>query len=114
MQMAIPFLSPITGPWMSIVQSGSSNTLSGSSYFDKGEEIVAVRAVASDGSDTGTGVSSGLIVANTLPTAPSVSISPSSPIADQDDLVCTISSQSSDADNDGITYSFAWTVDGAS
>jgi uncharacterized protein (TIGR02145 family) len=48
---------------------------------------------------------------NTAPTAPVVSISPSAPVALIDDLVCSIDTASTDADNDTITYTFRWEVD---
>jgi len=48
---------------------------------------------------------------NSAPTAPVVSISPSAPVALTDDLVCSIDTASTDADNDTITYTFMWEVD---
>ena len=44
---------------------------------------------------------------NTPPTQPVVSISPSDPKTG-DDLVCSISTLSTDADGDAVTYSFQW------
>jgi hypothetical protein len=51
---------------------------------------------------------------NSAPTAPEVSISPSDPTAGEDDLVCSIDSESYDPDGDTISYTFEWEVDGVS
>ncbi len=108
---------PVTVQWDfyvggSLVQSGASNTLSGVSYFDK-NDTVYVTATPSDGTDTGSPVTSGSVtVDNTPPTAPGVSISPTAPEEGVDDLVCTVDTPSGDDDGDAITYTAAWTVDG--
>lgn len=94
----------------SVVQSGTDPTLDGTSWFEKGD-VVQVAVSADDGLDVTTTVSGSLTVANTAPSAPVVSISPSSP-APGDDLVCAIDTDSTDADADSITYTMAWTVDG--
>ncbi len=52
-------------------------------------------------------------VLNSLPTAPTVSISPTDPIEAVDPLLCT-STTSTDADGDTISYTYSWTVDGVS
>jgi len=90
-------------------ETGSS--LSGSSYFDKGQ-TVSVTVTPNDGSVDGTPVSSSSVtVLNTAPTAPSVSINPSEPTI-EDDLVCVVDSHATDGDGDSVSYTFAWTVDG--
>ncbi len=91
----------------------TGSTLSGVSWFDK-DQVVEVTAIPSDGTDTGPAVSADVTVANTPPTSPSVTIAPSSPEAGTDDLLCSITGASIDADGDGVSYSFAWTADGAS
>ncbi len=95
-----------------LVQSGSSTTLDGSVWFDK-NDVVQVNVVASDGTDSTTGRSSSRTVQNTAPTAPTVTISPALPSAG-DTLSCTITTPSTDADGDSITYSMSWDVDGVS
>ena len=94
----------------SLVQSGSSTTLSGLTYFDK-HESVYVSVTADDGTDTTTVNSATVVIDNTPPGAPVVSISPTSPTAG-DTLVCTIDTPSSDDDSDTVTYTMAWEVDG--
>jgi formylglycine-generating enzyme required for sulfatase activity len=94
-----------------VVQSGSSTTLDGAVFFDKGE-VVTVTAVASDGSLQDAATSAGVTVLNTAPTVPENAISPSEPV-EGDALTCTVVTPSTDADGDAITYTYAWEVDGA-
>jgi hypothetical protein len=49
---------------------------------------------------------------NRAPGAPTVSITPSAP-TDEDVLTCVIDTESVDPDGDAVTYSYAWSVDGA-
>ncbi len=92
-------------------ETGSS--LSGSSFFDKGD-VIEARVTANDGHNNGNPVSEFVTVLNSPPTAPSVSITPAQPRGGEDELVCTLQSLAEDADGDSIGYSFAWTVDSAS
>ncbi len=92
------------------VQAGSSATLSGVSFFDKGDSVYVV-VTADDGTDQTSATSAALTVDNTPPTAPSVSISPSDP-APGDTLTCVVDTASVDVDGDSVSYSMAWTVDG--
>ena len=59
-----------------VVQDGSSSSLSGVSYFDKGD-TVSVVATADDGTDVDTRTSDSVTVLNTPPTAPALAISES-------------------------------------
>ncbi|MEC7983594.1 MAG: hypothetical protein VX278_00440, partial [Myxococcota bacterium] len=94
-----------------IVQSGTDSTFD-SSLFSK-DETVSVAVTANDGSESNE-LTASLTCMNTAPTAPSLSLSPTTPIEQTDDLVCEISTEASDVDSDAITYAFSWTVDGAS
>ena len=49
---------------------------------------------------------------NDPPTAPVVDVTPELPLT-TDDLVCTITTQSTDPDGDTITYTYQWYKDGA-
>ena len=91
------------------VQSGANNSLDSSNYV-RGN-IVSVTVTPSDANATGPAAMDGLTVANTAPTAPTVALSPASPVEGIDDLVCSASG-SSDADGDSVSYSYSWTVDG--
>jgi len=97
------------------VSTGTTGSnLSGVSWFDKDQEV-AVTATPNDGTDDGIAVTSSTVtVLNTAPTSPSLSISPATPIEAIDDLVCAITSASSDDDGDSLLYTFTWTVDSAS
>jgi formylglycine-generating enzyme required for sulfatase activity len=91
--------------------SSTSATLSGASYFDKGQ-VVYVIVTPNDGdADGATATSSSVTVANTAPTAPVVAITPGDAV-DGDDLTCTVVTAGTDADGDALTYSFDWDVDG--
>ena len=92
-----------------IVQTGTNDTLN-SGLFVK--TVVSVDVTATDGSHTSAIVTASLTIANTPPTAPAVSISPTNPVAQVDDILCSVGSTSTDIDNDTISYQFSWTVDG--
>lgn len=47
---------------------------------------------------------------NTPPTAPVVNVTPDLPVTD-DDLVCTVTTESTDPDDDTITYTYEWYKD---
>ncbi len=94
------------------VSSVAGATLDGSSFFDR-DEVVYVVATPSDGTDTGTAVtSSSVTVGNTAPTDAAIAIAPTNAL-DDDDLVCEVTTASTDADADTISYTIAWDVDGA-
>ena len=95
-----------------VVDGETGATLDGSDHFDKGETITVV-VTPTDGSTEGDSMTSdGLTVLNTAPTEPDVDISPDD-ATDSDDLVCEVSSDSTDADGDSVSYSIGWTVDDA-
>ena len=90
----------------------TSDTLDGSTWFDKGQQVY-VEVVANDGyGDSDSFVSDTLTVVNTAPEAPEVSIDPTSPGEAVHDFQCVIDTDSADADDDSLTYSFTWDVDG--
>jgi hypothetical protein len=91
-----------------VAETGSS--LDGAVYFDRGQEVQLV-ATPSDATSTGVAVASALFtVANSPPTEPSVTVSPS-PADTSQDIECTAGA-STDADGDPITYVYEWTLDG--
>lgn len=71
--------------------------------------------VASDGTLDGPASSDSVTISegNHAPTAPSIAITPESPVRG-DDLTCAVTTPSSDPDGDTITYTFAWEADGVS
>ncbi len=60
-----------------------------------------------DGNDYGTAKSVARTITNSLPSAPVVDVIPNVP-ADTEDLVATITSASTDLDNDSINYAYQW------
>jgi formylglycine-generating enzyme required for sulfatase activity len=90
----------------------ASATLSGASAFDR-DDTVYVTVTPSDGSATGSAVTSGSItIRNSPPAAPEIALDPAEPI-EGGDLTCTVEVPSDDDDADYVTYTFTWTVDGA-
>lgn len=89
--------------------AGTSATLTSAS-FDKGD-TVQVTVTADDGDTTTTLASNTLTVANTAPTAPAIAIDPTAP-DDTDELLCDITTASTDADGDTITYDITWEKNG--
>jgi len=95
------------------VVGGSSDTLAGDTWFDKGQSVHLVVTPNDGESDGATAASSASTVLNTLPTAPTIGITPTEPEGGTDDLLCEILTTSSDADGDTVTYGFSWTNNGA-
>jgi hypothetical protein len=87
-------------------------TLDGATFFDR-DQTVGVTATPHDGTEFGTSMdASTVVVVNSAPTTPAISISPASPEEGNDDLICDIDTASTDADSDTISYTFVWSVDG--
>ena len=97
------------------VVPGESGVSLGASHFVKGDAVV-VSVTADDGSATSEGVSSPVEIANTVPGAPVVEVTPLDAVVG-DALTCAVVTAPSDPDvDDGVdalTYSFSWTVDGS-
>jgi len=64
-----------------------------------------------DGTATGSAAEDQVTIQNSAPAAPVVAITPDSPGSGAD-LVCSISTQSADADGDAIAYTYQWYRDG--
>lgn len=57
-------------------------------------------------------VTAAVTVANSAPTAPTLSVTPVAP-TQAEDLSCAVDVWSTDADNDAVTYLFSWELEGA-
>lgn len=92
---------------------GGSSPVLGSGSFVKGD-VVYASVTASDGDDTSAPMdSSPVTISNSAPTRPvTPTLTPSEP-DDDDSLVCTIGSASTDIDRDALTYDVEFTRDGA-
>ena len=95
---------------------GENAQLDGSTEFDR-DEVITVTVTPFNTALTlaGTPVtSSALTVSTPPPTAPQLTIDPLEPLAGIDDLLCEVDVPSvDDDDNDAISYTMTWTVDGA-
>jgi formylglycine-generating enzyme required for sulfatase activity len=91
---------------------GSSDTLS--SGFSKGK-LVYVVATPNDGTENGQPMTSDdTIIRNSVPGTPTVSLSPSAPVEQVDDLICIVDERAEDLDGDSVGYEFSWFVNGSS
>ena len=96
-----------------VLEGESVDAFNGSVYFDKHDEV-SVRVTPNDYSDDGPFVSSESIeINNTAPLAPTVGILPETPEPGED-LVCTILVDGTDIDEDLLSYTFEWYLDGVS
>jgi hypothetical protein len=64
-----------------------------------------------DGEKAGPEAKVDFVVVNTVPTAPGIALGPSNPTV-EDDLAVTIAKPATDADNDALTYHYAFYVNG--
>ena len=93
---------------------GTLQTETGATFSEttaKGQ-VLALSVTPNDGEGDGSAASTSVTIANTPPEAPGVSVTPETAY-ESEDLVCSVDSESIDADGESVTYSFAWTVDGA-
>jgi alpha-tubulin suppressor-like RCC1 family protein len=75
-------------------------------------DLITASCTPNDGDADGAPLSSAPVtVQNTVPTAPAVSVTPD-PAYTVDDLLCSVTTPSTDVDGDAVTYTMSWTVDG--
>lgn len=102
------------GSGFSSVQTNSTalntDSLDGVFHFERDDQVY-VSVSISDGQASTVQDSSRISVLNTAPSAFNVLISPSNPVEGINDLECI--AQGNDVDGDSISFSYAWTVDGA-
>lgn len=84
-------------------------TLSGLNF--RRDQVVKVTVTPSDAESSGEAVSAQLTVVNTAPVPPSIEATPWAIEALQD-IVCAVTVEPDDADNDAVGLTFSWTVDG--
>jgi hypothetical protein len=95
-----------------IKQTETSNQLDGSTAFVKGNSVY-VTVTPSDGTDSGSSMSSStLLISNSPPEAPAVVIAPENPVETYDDLFCELDVPGTDPDGDALTYTVRWEKDG--
>ena len=89
-----------------VLSSSASYTISAIDT-DPGDELTCM-ASATDANGSSIASSASITIENTLPTAPTVSILQSAPYASETDVTCTIDVESSDIDDQSLTYVFDW------
>jgi hypothetical protein len=102
---------PVRYRWFvdGLESAGTANHLHGWKYFDKGQAIrLVVEPLDGDGSAK---QSNTIIIQNTPPPAPGVTLSPSEPFSQIDGLRCEITGVG-DFDEDAITYKLEWKRNG--
>ena len=90
----------------SVLQTGLTGNTVNASYTTRGEAWKCV-LTASDGHGGSSTAFDEVTIHNTPPTAPVVDVTPDQPAA-TDNLVCSITTPSSDADGDVVSYTYAW------
>ena len=100
----------ISYAWTVNGQMVPGNTMNLSNQFVK-LDTVEVVATITDGVDSQQASASTVIV-NSVPTVPTVVVSPTSPM-EGDDLYCDLDVPSTDADGDTINYLVTWTKNGS-
>jgi hypothetical protein len=91
---------------------GSDEPTLSSSDFER-NQVVEVAISTDDGLEPGASLTLSLTVSNSPPTRPGVEVSSVNPEEDED-IICSVVEPSIDADDEGVTYSFDWWLDGAS
>jgi hypothetical protein len=95
----------------SLTGASATATLTAPASATLTDEVWTCTITPNDGTTDGPGGSDSVLVVNSTPSAPTVSISPDEPNP-LDDLVCSIDATATDADGDPLSYDFVWTVDG--
>ncbi|MEC7987127.1 MAG: hypothetical protein VX278_18305, partial [Myxococcota bacterium] len=91
---------------------GSTDTLDLTTTSAMPEDSLVCTASAEDSDGGSASETAGISIANRAPSAPSISLSPAVPIAGEDDLLCSVDADSTDADGNSVTYDYAWSVNG--
>jgi hypothetical protein len=90
----------------SVLQTGLTSNTVNASYTARGETWKCV-LTAGDGTGASAEGFDEVTIHNSPPTAPAVDVTPDEPEA-TDSLACSITTPSSDADGDTVTYTYAW------
>ncbi len=112
---ADPDGDPVTWTWswtVDGVPAGPGIEVLDGTFFAR-DQVVVATGTPSDGTSTGTPVSSDpLVIQNSPPGAPTVGIDPADPVAG-DTLTCRVTAPSQDADGDPVLAVTTWDVDGS-
>jgi hypothetical protein len=97
---------------VSAIQVATGSTLDLATTAGLPGDSVTCTAMVSDSSGIGASGSVSDIIANRVPSTPIVSVTPTSPIGGQDDLLCSITTTSVDPDGQSVSYVYSWEIDG--
>jgi len=97
-----------TGGGFVVIAGENADTLA-ATHFAKGDQV-RVTCTPNDGTDTGAAVTDTVTIGDTPPTAPTVDVTPDTPLI-IDYLVVDVSG-STDVDGDAVTYSYHWEKNG--
>ena len=90
----------------------AGSSLDGTDHFDK-HDVIQVSVTPSDDDEVGVLVeASAVVVQNSPPSAPLISIAPEGPVGGMDVLQCSIDGPGEDADGDPVLYALSWERDG--
>ena len=92
---------------------GSGDTLLVNSIDTNVGDTVLCTASAVDSDGQTTNSIASVVIENSIPTAPEVSIAPSSPSEQIDDLYCILNQPAIDVDDHTISYTFSWFHNGS-
>jgi hypothetical protein len=88
---------------------------SGSTFSDefvRGDSVTC-QVIPFDGESSGESVQASLVIANTLPNAPAVSLSTLTPQAGVDSLICSVDASQADPDGDELVATITWFRNGS-
>lgn len=93
---------------------GSASTLSLDSSIAAPLDVLTCTVEVTDAQGVSVLEAESISIDNRPPDAPVVEVTPSMPTIGQDDLLCSITTSSTDLDGDVVTYSYEWYLDGVS
>ena len=86
--------------------------LNGLMSFDKADTVYLEVSVSDGEDESDTLTSNTLLVINTPPIGPTVSVSPVAPITGEESIICSLVGEGDDLDGDDLTYAYSWKRDG--
>ena len=108
----VRFAWSVGGTVVHTVTTAGASSLDGVLFFSKGDAIsLTATPIDASGLEGAPVIVDGIRAINTPPNAPELTIDPADPV-DADVLYCAVTTPSVDADDDEVTYTFSWTVDG--
>ena len=89
---------------------GNTNSLAGTVYFNRGDTVMVVTTPTDSQNESGAPQTMSLVVENSPPQDLAIAIDNRSPMEQEDDIVCQITTGATDPDEDAIDYEFTWRI----